>query len=328
MNHDTEKKQCQICKGYLFEDDEIVICPECGAPHHRDCWYSIGHCGVQDKHGTDEQYDKVKRREAENAEGRMCKSCGKTSSDNEAEFCPYCGEPYNGSSSEKEPDFGPGFGHGAGPGGPHVFVNGMNINPNTYGGIPKDSKIEGTKVEHVGKFVGPAAHRYIPRFATLNKHGKGSWNWAAFLSPTAWSFSRKMYANGILYAILSLAAGLCFMPFNVELNKLMVAEQVDYINYTFISQNVDAFSWMSLIMLVVGVVLTFVPRIIYGRMGDWVYRGFALNKVNKIVTSPDTDDIDFSLQRFGGMNLFVALLVFIAERHVPNIIGSFVWNLY
>ena len=51
------KDKCAICGSYLFDDDDIVYCPECGAPHHRDCYNTVGHCGKEDMHSQlkDEQ---------------------------------------------------------------------------------------------------------------------------------------------------------------------------------------------------------------------------------------------------------------------------------
>ena len=57
MSLSVEGQKCPVCHAYLFDDDDVVFCPICGAPHHRDCYNAIGHCALEDKHGTDEQYD-------------------------------------------------------------------------------------------------------------------------------------------------------------------------------------------------------------------------------------------------------------------------------
>lgn len=317
MSQDTENKQCQICKGYLFEDDDIVICPVCGAPHHRDCWQSVGHCGLESDHGTDRQYDKVEaeqyNEEAEK-EAKVCSFCGRSSNSHEGNFCPYCGQPYNGANQHTH--------HSA---GPHTFAGAMPFDENSYGGIPKDAKIEDVKVEHAAKFVGSNAHRYIPRFATLNKHNKGSWNWAAFLSPEAWCFSRKMYLPGLLFLIISLASGLCLYPFEMEYTTLMSEQEVGYAGYNFIMQNIGSFRLSTLILMAVSVVLNLAARIICGRMGDWLYRGFALDKVRKITSDPEVEDIDTTLMRSGNLNVFAMLAVLLAASYAPSLIGSLIW---
>lgn len=48
-----ENKKCPVCKEVFKEDDDIVTCPVCGTPHHRECYKSLNHCANQDLHKTD-----------------------------------------------------------------------------------------------------------------------------------------------------------------------------------------------------------------------------------------------------------------------------------
>ncbi len=43
-------KLCPVCRTAFLENNDVVVCPECGTPHHRDCYRAIGKCGVTDKH--------------------------------------------------------------------------------------------------------------------------------------------------------------------------------------------------------------------------------------------------------------------------------------
>ena len=52
MSGETKKLTCGVCHAYLFEDDDVVYCPVCGAPHHRDCYKSIGHCAYEAAQGN------------------------------------------------------------------------------------------------------------------------------------------------------------------------------------------------------------------------------------------------------------------------------------
>ncbi len=325
MKQETENKQCQICKGYLFDDDDVVICPICGAPHHRDCYSSVGHCGAEDAHGTDRQYDKVKAEEdaaeaeaAKNEENsRECRFCHRTSRSSEGDFCPYCGQPYSVNGKTHRTHAGPG-----------VFVGNVPMF-DIYGGLPKDSKIEDVKVEHIAKFVGSNSQRYLPKFATLSSHKKGSWNWAAFLSPSAWCLSRKMVAPGIMYFILMLASALCFVPFNATLSNIMT-DEMQSMTYMQLAREITSeymsdFSVLSLIMSLVGLVLNIIPRIICGKMGDWMYRGFTLQNVRKITANPDVEDLDTELMKKGSVSLLVLAIALLAENYVPTIITSFIW---
>ncbi|MEE1006612.1 MAG: RING finger protein, partial [Acutalibacteraceae bacterium] len=89
MSLKTEGVTCVRCHAYLFDDDDVVYCPVCGAPHHRECYNELGHCALEALHGTDNQYDKLKAAEetvpadeaerghtGENAEGEItCQMC-------------------------------------------------------------------------------------------------------------------------------------------------------------------------------------------------------------------------------------------------------------
>ncbi|MBQ6935460.1 MAG: hypothetical protein IJN49_02825 [Clostridia bacterium] len=39
-----ENQICPVCERVFTENDEIVVCPECGTPHHKECYFSLGEC--------------------------------------------------------------------------------------------------------------------------------------------------------------------------------------------------------------------------------------------------------------------------------------------
>lgn len=43
-------RYCPVCRVTFKDTDDIVVCPECGTPHHRECYMSIGECGVSAYH--------------------------------------------------------------------------------------------------------------------------------------------------------------------------------------------------------------------------------------------------------------------------------------
>ncbi|MBQ2799672.1 MAG: hypothetical protein IJF09_09825, partial [Ruminiclostridium sp.] len=46
----TDEK-CPICGVAFKEADDVVVCPDCGAPYHRACYKEQGDCSYSDKHG-------------------------------------------------------------------------------------------------------------------------------------------------------------------------------------------------------------------------------------------------------------------------------------
>ncbi len=78
----TEYK-CPVCDKQFKKGDDIVVCPECGAPHHRKCYEKEGHCHFADKHGADFSFEKEQLEEAEQQAEQdakdgvvLCKRCG------------------------------------------------------------------------------------------------------------------------------------------------------------------------------------------------------------------------------------------------------------
>lgn len=312
MSEDTKNKQCQICKGYLFEDDDTVVCPQCGAPHHRDCWDTVGHCGVEENHGTDKQYDKQKNvnDDTSEAEVKTCRVCGRTSKASGTTYCPYCGQPYEAAGSHK------------------VFVNGVPFkSPFEMGKtLREDGEIEGVKISDIAKFTGAMAIRYIQKFKALTVKNKKSWNWAAFLLPSAWCLSRRMYRNGIMFLILAIASSLCFVPFNQTLFSLgetsgMTNKQL----VDFIMNNSEAFSPIVIIMAMIGVLLWILPRIFAGLFGDWIFRGYALDKIKRIRNDNEIENVEFSLAKNGAPSILLMFAAIFAEQYLPAIIAMFVW---
>ena len=36
--------KCPVCEKTFTKQDDVVVCPECGAPYHRECYQKEGHC--------------------------------------------------------------------------------------------------------------------------------------------------------------------------------------------------------------------------------------------------------------------------------------------
>jgi hypothetical protein len=64
--------------------------------------------------------------------------------------------------------------------------------------------------------VGPRADYYARRFVRYERSGRGapSWNWPAFALPTVWAFYRKLWAYGVVCALLPLLGALAFTGFD------------------------------------------------------------------------------------------------------------------
>ena len=54
-----KNEKCPVCNTEFKDGDDIVTCPVCGTPHHRECYNKIGHCINEDKHKDGFEYKKI-----------------------------------------------------------------------------------------------------------------------------------------------------------------------------------------------------------------------------------------------------------------------------
>ena len=43
---------CPVCEQAFTDTDDIVVCPDCGTPYHRDCWKKVGACMHRSEHAA------------------------------------------------------------------------------------------------------------------------------------------------------------------------------------------------------------------------------------------------------------------------------------
>lgn len=322
------KDKCPICGGYLFDDDDIVYCPVCGAPHHRDCWKTVGHCGLAQTHGTQDQYKKPREQstETENPQeteknANVCSVCGKeTPSD--APFCPYCGTPskkYGDNENANIPFAG-------------VFKNAYTLRPDPYGGLDKNSELDGVKVSVLARFVSFAPNKLLPKFkAFLATKKRACWNWMGFLSPCSHALFRKMHILSLMYILTDLIGFVLLAPFYYSLSSItMPVNSTTAQLMDLITQNpLKYFTVSSLILAVLGVIVLLGVRIFAGLFDDWLYMRHCTDTIKKIKSDKSLDFEEEVLQK-GGVRPFLGLLLFSFSvyfgGYIPAIISGILFG--
>ena len=311
MSLNTEGVSCVRCHAYLFPEDDIVYCPVCGAPHHRECYNQLGHCALEEFHGTDRQYDKVKAREeeqaaaempntGENAEGLItCQMCHEKY-DFALNACPKCGAPNI------------------------AKAGGSFVNFDFLGGVPADYDIgDGITADEAKRFVAANTPRYIPKFAVLNAKNKLSWNWLAFLFPCGWMLSRKMYKNGVVAGLLTVISSLFYLPFMNAINNLGTTPgetQAQIIQSIY--EHLPKMGAAVIAALLAGFVLNIAVRILSALFGDYLYKQYAISSIKTI--RAESEDMDYDYRKKGGVNIFLFLLGTMAVQYLPALIGIFI----
>ncbi|MBQ4154767.1 MAG: DUF2628 domain-containing protein [Clostridia bacterium] len=314
MSLSVEGQKCPICSGYMFDEDDIVYCPECGAPHHRECFKAIGHCGLEAFHGTEKQYKKSEPAQNSNDAPKeetakpvdsnvekqiLCQACGKPYSATEEE-CPHCQTP-----------------------APIMFnplVGGLSIDP--LGGVMPHSKLkEGISAVEIANYVAVNTPRYVPKFFKLHQKNKSSWNWGAFLFPYAWFFYRKIYFPGILFFLLYTICSLMGLAVNLSFENLVFENYQQMANY--IVQNASTINMVPLLISLVGLLLEIFLRITAALFGDWMYKTSSIERIKKAKEDLDGyDEERLRIRKMGGVNIFLGLLGIMASNWVAYLIFS------
>ncbi len=196
-------EKCPLCGLEFTEKDDIVVCPECGTPSHRECYKNNNGCINKSLHGTGFEW-KQSEIKSNSQELKRCPNCGAENSDENA-HCFRCGalldnhtESASDFSQEQRDESEPVFGSMPFPGG---FVSTR---------IDDSTELDGVTVGELSEYVGTNKLYFLANFMRFGKYGsKFSINLTAFLFPYYYFFYRKMYLFG---AVFLLADFLCGIP--------------------------------------------------------------------------------------------------------------------
>ena len=208
---------CPVCNEVFAEGDDIVVCPDCGTPYHRACWFKTGVCIHKDLHGTGFEWkpDVVPGVD----DTRVCPNCGTPNPASER-YCGHCGVPLplpDDTSPDSEQDQGPIYARPNGPAprrtapGSNSGSSGTNGQTDSFGGMFRrelgpDDPIDGIKARDWASYLGGSSLYYLLQFLRMDEtRRKTSVSFAAFFLGPVYFFYRKMWKAGVLFAVISLA---------------------------------------------------------------------------------------------------------------------------
>ena len=241
---------CPVCDKKFAEGDDVVVCPICGAPHHRECYKIEGKCHFEEEHASGKMWEDRQKKKEDPAESKDPKRCPKCSATNPSEgiFCQVCGYPMRDKKPETEQDTNP---YGV----PPIDITAFTT---PYGGVDPEEEIDGVTAKELALFVGENSFYYVPRIKEIKNTGKkASWNWSAFIFSFAYFFNRKMYVAGAISLALFIIS---MVPLYVFL-------------YHVVIRNPDAIAMLDPYMMNYSGLEPLIP-IIYGAW--YVYSGICL----------------------------------------------------
>lgn len=227
MRYENEK--CPVCGEVFNENDEIVVCPDCATPQHKNCYNEQGRCANEHLHGEGYVWQKTEQPKPQEkpepeAVGNKqedtvtCPECGAENKQN-AFICTNCGAVVN---EEVRQQF-------QAPKTDTIFIEGKPVNDNDF------IDAEGTvTVKDAACFIQRGKESYIKTFLDAKYNNrKPKFNIFAFLFGPYWFFYRKIYKPGFAFLGLSFAIT-CFM---MAFFFMAYREAID-----FLMSNVNAFA--------------------------------------------------------------------------------------
>lgn len=211
--------KCFSCGKVFTDNDDVVVCADCGTPYHRACYEKEGKCINEQLHETGQSWQEDEAdfsSENEERENIRCIRCGYENTP-EKLFCEKCGTPLMKNPAQDVPfntaDGRTGSADGEQNGQQNDFMGfGGQMGAQPQMGrvmFDQNSDIDGVKLGDYAKYVGPNPLGMLSNFIRFGKFGKkASLNFAAFLFPEVYFLYRKMKPWGIiallLFSILSI----------------------------------------------------------------------------------------------------------------------------
>lgn len=185
-------EKCAACGEVFTENDDIVVCPDCGSPHHRECYKNAGKCANEDYHFSGKKWE---RKQAKVRDIVICPVCRFPNDKNE-EICTRCGSALNTGdigNDETVQDVIAGL------------LDDEAAETGPYLGFDPDEDLGGATVREVSDFVKTNTIYYLPVFKRMKDIGsKLSFNLICLFFPSLYFANRKMWGWAMLAVILSL----------------------------------------------------------------------------------------------------------------------------
>ena len=214
--------KCPICHEPLKEEDDVVVCPICGAPYHRACYEKAGACIFPDLHETGKNYEpefpKTAAEEVKPPEFTVCPRCG-AKVDPKNAFCPACGAQVRQ----------PAPGEPAAPEHPAIPLNPYG---SPMAGLePEDQMGDGHTVKDMMVFVRQNTPYFLIRFARyFRKLPIFDFNFSAAFFGPGYFLYRKMYGWAIL-----IFSGMLLTEVGAAFSTVMMQNAVPLGNTLFLS---------------------------------------------------------------------------------------------
>ncbi|MBR2279350.1 MAG: hypothetical protein IJ903_00265 [Ruminococcus sp.] len=310
---DFEGIKCPVCNTEFKDGDDIVVCPECGTPHHRECYEKENRCFYDSRHGEGFSFEKepVSDNSAQQSDNPDIIICARCKSENPKGmfYCGKCGFPLSAQqnaqadSQQEIPNFA-------------SFMDPM------AGVNPQEDMGEGVTAGEISKFVQNNTPYFIRVFNNIKKFSRGRFSFVGFLFSGGYLLYRKMYKIGaiITAVMLLLWTAELFIHYCTPAGQQMIelmnnyyenaANSTEAVNELF--KGISELSITNLILLCTMYfcsIAQLILRIIVGIFANRWYFKHCKTAISKIKT--ENDNPESQLQAKGGVNTAIAISMFI-----------------
>lgn len=325
--------KCPVCDKYFHVGDDIVVCPECGTPHHRECYQSIGQCAntIKHKDGFDYQEDIKQNINFDDAKIVLCKKCG-TKNSEDAFFCTKCGSSLHenkvNDNAVNTQNTQNTYTQQQGPvpfgGNPNV----MMFDP-LAGVSPSSDLGDGVTAGEVAKYVKQNTPYFITVFNNIKNFSRSRFNFCAMFFGGGYLLFRKMYKVGTIITAIQTVLTVLYLYLNYYIvsnnayDKLFEASsQNDYAAFlTYYSQMTDKDLSIILIFMLIAFA-TLVLDIVIGMCANRMYYNHCKKEITKIKSeAKEPTKVGETLSKKGGVNAPLALslwFTYIVISYLPQ----------
>lgn len=261
---------CEGCGRPLTLRDDIVVCPDCGAPYHRDCYEKLGRCVHAPAHRAGYEWSFP----YQDAQLRTCPSCGERTLRSEP-FCRCCGAPMPPESAEDPNDRRAAQTEQNGSFDYDSFYRQYEQNvtqpmhQNIRTAFGQDELIDGIPSSDWSDYIGKAAPVYLNDYSRMQlQNTKVSMSFSALLFGPFYFFYRKAWKPAFAFLAAELVLSL---PTLLDMMLVTGSPLVAGLNSSTIVI-------LSRVMTVLSFVLVMV-RTLYAK---WLYRKSAADRIRRI----------------------------------------------
>lgn len=267
-------EKCPVCNKIFTPDDDIVVCPDCGTPHHRDCYTSTMTCANAGFHAEGRKWEKAT---VSGPRYRICPVCRFSNSEKE-ESCQRCGtdlRAVRASGDGGQRQTGDRSGSQWNEGFPIPDADEL-IDPINYLGYDQNEDMGGATMREVSDFVGPNTIYYLPKFKRLKEDGvRPSFNILGLIFPSLFFANRRMWGWAIITVVVGTLLG---FPSDLLIYLKEYAEELPAELANFLSDNTKTIRLLGDI----GLALNLSARALICFFSNWLYYRFTMRSIKKI----------------------------------------------